>query len=112
MLGKRGVTANLACLQSTLVWLFKSSQLARHVFSQHLFNCSSQGNQLGTSSVNTGLTVQIKLASSARLHLIPCVLYGRSARLDSTLLVRMSYTLVHARPYRKQATNGRLWITI
>jgi len=71
--------------------------------------CSAQ---LNTSSVNTGLVVQVKPASSACLHLIPCVLYGRSMRHDSTRLVRMSCTLVHARPYRKQATNGRLWITI
>jgi len=84
--------ASSARLQSTLVWLFKSSQPARHIFSQHWFDCSSQASQLSTSSVNTGLIVQVKSVSSARLHLIPCVLYGRSARLDSTRLVRMSCT--------------------
>ena len=74
------------------IWLFKSSQPARHVFSQHWGDCSSQASQLGTSSVNTGLIVQVKPARSARLHLRPCVQYGRSVRLDSTRLVRMSGT--------------------
>jgi len=56
---------------------------------------------LNTSSVNTGLVVQVKPASSTRLRLIPRVLYGRSMRHDSTRLMRMSCTLVHVRPYRK-----------
>ena len=100
--------ASSARLQSTLVWLFKSSQPPQHVFSQHWFDCSSHTSQLGTSSINTSLIVQVKSASSARLHLIPCVLYGRSMCLDSTRLVRMSCTLVHARPYRKQTINETL----
>jgi len=72
------------------------------------FTPAASSAQLNTSSVNTGLVVQVKPASSTRLHLIPRVLYGRSICLDSTRLVRMSCTLVHARPYRKHATHGRL----
>jgi len=120
----------------------KTASSAQHVFSQHWIDCSSQANQLSTSSVNTGLIVQVKPASSAQhvdcssqdsqlstssvntglivqvkpassshLHLIPCVLYRRSTRLNSTRPVRMSCILVHARPYSKQTTNKRLWIT-
>ena len=74
------------------LWLFKSSQ----------------DGQLSTVSVNDGLIVQVKTASSARLH--PAQ-YGWSTHLGYTRLVRMSCTLVHARLYRKQTTNRKLWIT-
>ena len=108
-------------LQSTLVWLFKSSQPTQHVFSQHWFDCSGQASsaqhifsQASSARLQSTLVWLFKSSqiNSARLHLIPCVLYGRSMRLDSTRLVRMSCSLVYTRPYRKQATNERLWITI
>jgi len=44
---------------------WKSRQPARHVFNQRWFDCSSRTSQLGTSSVNAGLIVQVKPASSA-----------------------------------------------
>ncbi|KEH30308.1 NB-ARC domain disease resistance protein [Medicago truncatula] len=65
----------------------QSSQPAHHVLSQHWFDCSSQVSQLSTSlvstglncsshasqlispSLNIGLIVQVKSASSARLQL-------------------------------------------
>jgi len=100
--------------QSTLVWLFKSGQPARHVFSQRWFDCSSQASQLGTSSVNAGLIVQSqasqlgtpslkatylvrminasRLHALARLHLRPHIWYGWSTHLGSMRLVRMSCT--------------------
>ncbi|RHN45193.1 hypothetical protein MtrunA17_Chr7g0227721 [Medicago truncatula] len=62
-------------------------------------------------SVNTGLVVQIKPASSSHLNFIPRVQYGRSSRFNLTRPVRRSCFLVHARPYSKQTTNRRLWIT-
>jgi len=35
----------------------KPSSSARHVFSQHWFDCSSHASQLGMSSINTGLII-------------------------------------------------------
>ena len=70
----------------------KSDQPARHVFSQRWFDCSSRTSQLGTSSVNAGLIVQVGPASSARLHLRPRIWYGWSTHLGSTRLVRISCT--------------------
>jgi len=86
-------------------------KLAQHVFSQHWFDCSSQVSKLNSSSVNTGLIVQVKSACSSHHHLISRVQYRRSTRLNSTRPVQMSCTLVHARPYSKQTSNRRLWIT-
>ena len=60
------------------------------------FDCSSQASQLSKSSVNTGVIVQVKPASSSHLNLIPRVLYGRSSRLNSTRPVWMSRFLAHA----------------
>ena len=78
-------------MQFGLTWvdhfqrLFKSSQPAQQVFSRRWVDCSSQASQLSKSSVDAGLIVQVKPASSSHLNLIPRVLYRQSSRLNSTL---------------------------
>jgi len=58
--------ASSARLQSTLVWLFKSDQPARHIFSQHWCDCSSRTSQLGTPSLKA--TYVVWMINASRLH--------------------------------------------